>query len=365
MKIATSLIALGITAALSGVSSSSYAAQEKEIDSAFQWGRWAVLSPAAGNPEYQAVSLAGAGNSDRDDILPNAGGTDGGQPPVDPPVTGNGFCNAGSSCGYATYSSQTGEEEGTGNGPLLAKFSLETSTASSTGEGAQIAAISGDRASFSVTEAGDVNFPDIQSVDLNEDNEGFWSGTGTPVSSSADLNDAGTRIDTTTTHISGIEEVEANNFDGVDTGHWTDTVETSDQFVPSDEDLVGVDIPSQTISFSHSSGFFVHGNTATIEQMQAFTAGSANAVYQGKMLGFGSPVTLQFNFSGGDFNGIFGDGNGFIGFEIGGVIQGVNFVADDGQNVVDGSFFNDGLTAAGAAKNQTQQGIFVTDKTIP
>jgi hypothetical protein len=44
-----------------GISFVSLSAQAKEQDSAYQWGRWAVLSPAAGGPEpYVAVKTPGA-----------------------------------------------------------------------------------------------------------------------------------------------------------------------------------------------------------------------------------------------------------------------------------------------------------------
>jgi len=44
-----------------GISLVPFSAQAKEQDSAYQWGRWAVLSPAAGGPEpYVAVKTPGA-----------------------------------------------------------------------------------------------------------------------------------------------------------------------------------------------------------------------------------------------------------------------------------------------------------------
>jgi hypothetical protein len=44
-----------------GISQSASAAQAKEEDSVYQWGRWAVLSPAAGGAEpYAAVDTPGA-----------------------------------------------------------------------------------------------------------------------------------------------------------------------------------------------------------------------------------------------------------------------------------------------------------------
>jgi hypothetical protein len=59
MNAAKNLITASVLLAL-GVSTGVYAAP-KEEDSAYQWGRWAVLSPAAGGQDpYVAVNTPGA-----------------------------------------------------------------------------------------------------------------------------------------------------------------------------------------------------------------------------------------------------------------------------------------------------------------
>ena len=57
MKLKTNLVAIGVVVAL-GAGQQVVAAQKKEEDSVYQWGRWAVLSPAAGGPPPYVAALA-------------------------------------------------------------------------------------------------------------------------------------------------------------------------------------------------------------------------------------------------------------------------------------------------------------------
>jgi hypothetical protein len=57
MKLKTNLIAIGVVVAL-GAGQQVVAAQKKEEDSVYKWGRWAVLSPAAGGPPPYVAALA-------------------------------------------------------------------------------------------------------------------------------------------------------------------------------------------------------------------------------------------------------------------------------------------------------------------
>ncbi|HFD81333.1 MAG TPA: hypothetical protein ENK05_13215 [Gammaproteobacteria bacterium] len=52
MSAARSLVALGVILAL-GAGQAIGAQKQKEEDSVYQWGRWAVLSPAAGGEPYR------------------------------------------------------------------------------------------------------------------------------------------------------------------------------------------------------------------------------------------------------------------------------------------------------------------------
>ena len=57
MKLKTNLVAIGVVVAL-GAGQQVVAAQKKEEDSVYKWGRWAVLSPAAGGPPPYVAALA-------------------------------------------------------------------------------------------------------------------------------------------------------------------------------------------------------------------------------------------------------------------------------------------------------------------
>jgi hypothetical protein len=56
MKLKTNLIAIGVVVAL-GAGQQVVAAQKNEEDSVYKWGRWAVLSPAAGGPPPYVAAL--------------------------------------------------------------------------------------------------------------------------------------------------------------------------------------------------------------------------------------------------------------------------------------------------------------------
>ena len=56
MKLKRHLIAIGVVVAL-GAGQQGVAAQKNEEDSVYKWGRWAVLSPAAGSPPPYVAAL--------------------------------------------------------------------------------------------------------------------------------------------------------------------------------------------------------------------------------------------------------------------------------------------------------------------
>ena len=118
----------------------------------------------------------------------------------------------------------------------------------------------------------------------------------------------------------------------------------------------------ETQTLSDSSGYFVQGVTATVEQMNQLIAGRGlTAEYRGLVLDYSSPVALTFDFGSDTFNGNFSTANGFTGFQINGAVDGVNFGAADAGRTVNGSFFNGGLNASGAVNNGSQRGVFSTD----
>ena len=56
--------ALGLVLAL-GAGQEAWAAQQQEEDSVYRWGRWAVLSPAAGGDSYEGSETPDAANNAR------------------------------------------------------------------------------------------------------------------------------------------------------------------------------------------------------------------------------------------------------------------------------------------------------------
>jgi len=84
-------LALGL---LVGADQTVWAEQAKTQDSVYKWGRWAVLSPAAGGEPYVAALTPDASNNARPGdasefqptvILSGVGPTDPGQPPINLP----------------------------------------------------------------------------------------------------------------------------------------------------------------------------------------------------------------------------------------------------------------------------------------
>ena len=62
MKFSMRLVALVL---VFGASQEVWAAQQKENDSVYRWGRWAVLSPAAGGDSYKSSVTPDAANNAR------------------------------------------------------------------------------------------------------------------------------------------------------------------------------------------------------------------------------------------------------------------------------------------------------------
>ena len=87
MKSLKRVAALGLVLAL-GAGQEAWAAQQQEEDSVYRWGRWAVLSPAAGGDSYEGSEKPDAANnarpSDASAFQPEVASV--GVPPVQPPI---------------------------------------------------------------------------------------------------------------------------------------------------------------------------------------------------------------------------------------------------------------------------------------
>ncbi len=371
MNTTKKLVVAGIALAL-GMGTAANAAQKKEEDSAYKWGRWAVLSPAAGGEPYVAPLTPDAANNAR------PGDADEFQPVVleedaTPPVEIDGFCEAGSACGYATYSKLSDEEDDrvtfasvpdgfdlsdeNPDGPVLARFNLETSPIDDGEGGFEPTAVAseedgGQVARFEVFDTGNENFPDIESVDM----EGGGSFSGGDRSLTSIKRDDGTKVTIIDAQVSTLEK--QYDFSGVDSGSWANRTETRTRVNDGEAPVLQID-------FMSSDGFFVYGKTATIEQMETFSAGNVTAVYQGLVIDYGSSVTMEFDLGERTVRGVFASENGFNGFEANGRVKGINFAGSDGDRKFTGSFFNAAENVSGAVSNGSQLGVFSADHVHP
>lgn len=362
MNTTSKLVVAGIALALGLSSAADAANKKKEEDSAYKWGRWAVLSPAAGGEPYVArlepEAVHNARPHDSDEFHPDI---------EDTPVEVVNFCSAGANCGYATYYTDDGKVEATsavegydqsGNnpgGPVLARFNIEASDTEGAPRDFEAAAVGGgeggpQNVSFQVSGTENPDFPDIASVDMT----GEGSYTGTVASREIVREEDGIRVTQESQTSTLTEQYDFNT----DTGSWTD-----EQLTRTRINTGGPSNPP-VIDFFSANGYFAFGSTPTIEQMEAFAAGNVSAVYQGVVLDYNSAVTMEFDFGEDTVVGTFASENGFEGFEATGAVEGVNFTAADGDNGFVGSFFSGGENVSGAVKNATQLGIFSADQVI-
>jgi len=362
MNAARGLVALSVALAL-GAGQQVSAAQKKEADSVYEWGRWAVLSPAAGGTEPYVAALEpdainNARPQDADEFDPKVLSEPGA------PVDVVEFCEAGSSCGYASYRRSEGGESSEAEPPaVLARFNLEAVEPAPTSDVTPTLLVGGGEGDpaavrFDVTDSGDAAYPDIHSVDADNLSSGLYQGEAKDVLSSELLSDGISTLENQ--QLQQSELVDVGGYEGVDSGQWSDLGEQRLVAILTGDTDVPPEVVMGTTPLYDAGGHFVFGQTPTIEQMEAFTAGHVNAVYNGAVLDYGSAVQLNFDFGANTWNGTFSSGGGFNGFEINGGVKGVNFSASEGAREVVGSFFNGGFNASGGVRNGTQAGVFAT-----
>lgn len=104
MKFAKSVLAISVALAMSGAAGA--ATKKGDDDSVRQWGRWAVLMPAAGDVTEHPVEPRIAGRDFRPEDAEQyervANAPERQETPREEPRY-EGMCQAGASCGYATY----------------------------------------------------------------------------------------------------------------------------------------------------------------------------------------------------------------------------------------------------------------------
>lgn len=358
MRSASSLVAVGVALALSA--GQAVAATQQEEDSVYQYGRWAVLSPAAGAGEpYVAAMTPDAANNLRPEegFGPELTAV---EVPVVPVVVES--CTAGASCSFATYSRTDFAEDGTSidTGPAFADFT-KTDVAISDPSLPGVPGGPGIPATQFTVE--NDSMPTVESLPMpGSFGDGDLAGAkGTskfipPAPGQPGLGQTETIDRTSMLSHNQQDSGETFDFEGVEAGYWKDAAEKLVEFIVRDPSL-----PDQLSPIHAANGYFVTGQTATVEQMETFAAGNVNATYQGAVLDYGSSVRLDFDFGSKTFTGNFASGGGFQGFSIDGNVSGANFSASQGVQAVNGSFFNSGRNASGGVDNGAQIGVFSTD----
>ena len=322
MEVKKSLIAVGISSVLmAGTWATATAKTAEEDDSVYQWGRWAVLAPAAGVEDVIAFAPAGTNDLGRCESDANCPSYNG---PTDTPEELVSPCEAGAPCGFARV-----------DHPYDA--SQRTKPESS------------DIVPFGLTldeEAGTVAFvvdpgaaDEIQSGSVKASYR--TDGVNTVPGSSSDLRGAIQARN---------EQDEASLVQGV----WRNTSNGSDETV------------------NVNGGEYVWGVTATAGQMQSLMSslgGDMTAIYQGSTMGTTNDnegtVTLDINFGSSTWSGNF---NGDLKFSASGDVINSGFVSNAGgfsSNIasgeVKGGFVNAGNNAIGGYEVMGTSGIQAAD----
>ncbi len=307
---------------------------EEESDSVYRWGRWAVLSPAAGGEETRAIQRdtgndlrpgeAGENTPDLiavlrpqppedelplpfepdvpDEIEDIADGDDDpllppDEPPVDPPVDPpidppvdppddpviTGFCEAGQACGFATlYGHERGEP-----GPRPTRD----------GDGGdgnhRNCGVPAELARFDLSRDGssfEISAEDLQTIlsvlmNVHINGPGFLHGNGVE---DGDHSKIWAHVD-----LDALEEIL------MATGDW---------------------------AHNKDHGDFVWGIAATLEEMEALAAGDVIALYRGQSEGWGALTKFRLDFGEASWSARIGPGGPYR-FRVSGDISGPNLNA--------------------------------------
>lgn len=327
MDVRKTLIALGVvTALVTGLPTSAIAKKTDEDDSVHRWGRWEVLSPAAGVEELPAFpAVAGneigrcesGKNCPEPQSIPEPPPPEPPPPPPPPPPEVRSPCEAGMPCGFARVDLTDSESE-TGSS-YVAAFALDMNELDPEDEGTSNVA-------FGVG-AGTLLDPDTTD-EINSDTEAAtYSETSVRVLD----NNADSYLRGRITRDGG-EKV-------LVTGLW-------------EHDGVG--------------GEYVWGIAATDAQMGALKdqlleiQGNLTAIYSGAIANGGS-VVMQVDFNDATWSGQF---NGNVGFSASGDVIGSGFVSDAAgfsaniaEGVVKGGFVNAGRNAIGGYEVVDVEGL--------
>lgn len=333
MDVKKTLIGLSISLALTGGMHSASAVPE-EGDSVESWGRWAVLSPAAGAEDIIAFAPTGDKDIGRCEASTNCPGvTPTQENPPEPPAA-KGPCEAGMACGFARIdvrdqpsfpppqSSTTGvrpaAEGTTGLGSEYGYFSLALD------EEDQVAA-------YTITPRDESNLPNFDSGELDADiGDAFFRA------------DQGQRPNRTT--VAGPIGRDSSGTPVISEGSWY-------QYVPDEDPLDEVD------NGAGYGGGYVWGVAATTAEMSSLMdqlldeRGDLVARFEGAAIR-GGAVSMEIDFGSATWTGEF---SGAVSFAAGGEVLGSSFVSNSAQfsdnvstGIVEGGFVNAGNNAIGA-----------------
>lgn len=324
MEVKKSLIAVGISSVLmAGTWATATAKTAQEEDSVYQWGRWAVLAPAAGNEEVVAFAPAGTNDLGRCESGANCPSPIQLNEPTPPPQEMEGFCEPGTTCGYARYLRAYTSTDGSNSesptvaavsnadgfdGPVPARFDLSLDQGENNLGSSEFQA---DADPYEHT------LPVITSVLMSAryatDGRFQASGSDSNASSSA----------------SGFPQNSGDT--NLLHGPWSHVVDDGEASVDS------------------ITGYFVWGQVSNLDVIQGR---SSTATYSGRMLTYGTPVSLNIDFGNGSWSGSWNGGADdnanirVLDHSNGTYVEGVvGFNVDAGHFDTKGNLISDQITA--------------------
>ena len=323
MDVNKSLIALSISLALAGGTGVLQAAVEDD-DSVESWGRWAVLSPAAGAEDVIAFAPAGGNDIGRCEASANC--PDPNPPtPTPTPVSEEGPCQAGQACGFARIDTRPAPSSPTNGEVDVQPLAVGGSISGNASPG---------------------NGSDVGYFELN-----LQEGEGNTVSYR--VNPGETDEITSDTMAAIIDPTNYRSNDRSSNDRANGSVVRDGE----DNPVMSQGFWRQVSDDVAQSGEYVWGIAATADQMSSLMdqlideRGDMVATYQGLTARNGG-VVMEVDFGSATWTGEF---SGAVAFDAGGDVLGSSFVSDSAQfsdnvatGIVEGGFVNAGNNAIGA-----------------
>jgi hypothetical protein len=311
-------------------------------DSVFSWGPWAHVAPAAGPQGVGFLSFGGPFQYQSELTVANEGP-----------------CNAGETCGFATY--QFGRDycyDGAEHAPIPAVIGLSWGLGG--GEGAYLTP----------------NWWPTFHINHHDRQYCTYALADFTVQG---LEQPGTYPQQTSAGGYSFSKVWAHSFEVYNYSCELGSSEIEATLIASPDLLAGYWSRSNPNDDQPKAwGYFVYGTTTSAADMQALNAGNVTATYCG-VTGFGNNMTLTAHFGSGTWSGAWNGGydgavhyytgnsdpymKGQVGFTANGTISGVNLTStsvgtnDSGTTVsgsVNGAFFGSNAAAVGGISDITK-----------